>query len=212
MILKLRDKTTTISVNFPFNITNEAELRNIGQVMKKYNIPIAKVRGLGSMTLAGVKHKDLSAVRKELGLLDVDEKNPKKLLVINYCSGINSCTSGLADCQSFAVNLEKELADINLPRKLKVAVSGCPNCCMQSMLRDVGFIATPQGWTLAIGGMTGGLKPRAADIMAQNLTERQAIASAKKLLQTYVDRAGRKEKVGKTIERIGIQIFQKALL
>ncbi len=196
--------TETVTLKFSSGEIDEKTLRKIGLVMKKYHIPLAKVRGRGSMTLAGIKKADLAAVRKELGLSAAEQT--QKPLTINFCMAEN-CLLALADCKSLTAKLEKEL-DMALPRKVKVAVSGCSHCCMQSMLRDIGFIATAHGWTLTVGGSTGGLKPRVANVAGQKLTEEQAVKLAKKLMQVYAEHAKPRERIGSTIDRIGWNTFK----
>ena len=53
----------------------------------------------------------------------------------------------------------------NLPNKLKIGVSGCPNSCADSHTRDIGLIGGPKGWILYLGGR-GGVIPRLGDRIA----------------------------------------------
>lgn len=191
------------------NLANldEATLRKIATVMEKYKLPWAKVTGTRGMTLAGIPAEQYDTICQELGLASQQPTGAKHL--IQSCPGNQGCTKGLADVQGLAAMLGKKLSPLSPPGKVKIAISGCAHCCMQSMVRDIGFFARETGWTVTAGGMTGGVKPRIADIIAQGLQPMQAVELAEKILQVYITEGQGRERIGKTIERLSVSHFKR---
>jgi len=202
-----KTQTRTLAIRFSDGKIEPTTLRRIATVMKKYDLPLVKITGHRGMTLAGVKEEQYQTLCQELDF--IPDQHAKVNTIIQSCSGSVGCTKGLADAQRLAVDLKNHLGSLQLPAKVKVAVSGCHHCCMQSMVRDLGFIAWENGWTVTAGGMTGGVKPRRADVMAKGLEAQQAIALAKRILQIYIEQGQRRERIGKTMERLGVDNFKK---
>lgn len=201
------EQTRTLPIRFSNGQLDPTTLRKIATVMKKYHLPLAKITGARGITLAGVKDEQYETLCQELDFI------PGQHVKVNYtiqsCCGNLDCIKGLADTQGLAAALERHLGSLQLPAKVKIAVSGCHHCCIQSMVRDLGFIARENGWTVTAGGMTGGIKPRKADVMAEGLEPQQAIALAKGILQIYAEQGQRRERIGKTMERLGVDNFKE---
>nr|MDJ0622660.1 nitrite reductase [Desulfocapsaceae bacterium] len=84
---------------------------------------------------------------------------------------------------------------------------GCSMCCTEPYLRDVGIIATKKGWSISFGG-NGGSRPRIGDLLAQRLAEEEVVNQVKKALIFYCQKANRKERTARFIERFGIDRFK----
>jgi NAD(P)H-nitrite reductase large subunit len=100
---------------------------------------------------------------------------------------------------------------MDLPAKVKIGVSGCPNKCGEAYVRDIGLFGKKSGWTFIFGGNSGA-RPRIGDIIAENLTDDQVIELARKCLDYYKANARGRERTARFIERIGIEEFKKAVL
>ena len=94
---------------------------------------------------------------------------------------------------------------MELVNKCKIAVSGCPINCAEGWVRDVGLY--PQGksgWVLLAGGNVGS-KPRLAQELLRGLDDDQAIQAVKLTIDFYKDKAKKGERIGKMIERLGVE-------
>lgn len=49
----------------------------------------------------------------------------------------------------------KRFKGVETPDKMKIAISGCPNSCIEPALRDIGIIGTKRGFTIFVGGSAG---------------------------------------------------------
>lgn len=52
--------------------------------------------------------------------------------------------------------LDERYHGLELPAKFKLGVSGCPNQCAETCIKDVGFVGMPKGWKILVGGNGGG--------------------------------------------------------
>lgn len=110
------------------------------------------------------------------------------------------------------MRLHKQLISMELPEKAQICVSGCPNNCSEGYLRDIGFLGKKNGWGMIVGG-TSGRRPRiGGDVIAESLTDDQAVELAQKCLAYYKNNARHRERTYRFIERIGIDAFNKPVL
>ncbi len=89
-------------------------------------------------------------------------------------------------------------------------MSGCPFCCGESYVRDIGIIGKKKGWIVTFGGNSGN-RPRIADVLAKDLSTDEVIELMKKCLDYYKNNAKKKERTARFIERIGIEEMKKHL-
>ena len=108
------------------------------------------------------------------------------------------------------IELEKIFRSKDLPAKIKIGVSGCPFCCGESYVRDVGFIVKKKGWTVIFGGNSAG-RPRIGDVIAENLTKDKAFQVIEDCLQYYKENAKKKERTARFIARTGIESLKECV-
>lgn len=89
-----------------------------------------------------------------------------------------------------AILLENRYKGVRAPHKIKMAVSGCTRECAEAQSKDVGVIATENGWNLYVCG-NGGMKPRHADLFATDLNDQQLLSYIDRLLMFYIKTADR---------------------
>jgi NAD(P)H-nitrite reductase large subunit len=99
---------------------------------------------------------------------------------------------------------------IDLPAKVKFGVSGCPFCCGESYVRDVGLIGTKKGWNVIFGGNSGA-KARVGDLLAKGLDKDAAIDLVKRALEYYKENGKKKERTARFMNRTGVDALKSAL-
>jgi NAD(P)H-nitrite reductase large subunit len=99
---------------------------------------------------------------------------------------------------------------VPLPFKFKIGVSGCPNNCSESVIKDLGLVGAAKGWRVLAGGFASGLKPRLADTIATDLNDEEAISLAARLLDWFKD-TNKKRRLGRIIDDIGLAAFKAEL-
>jgi NAD(P)H-nitrite reductase large subunit len=206
-----RDKTTyAIVPRTPVGLVTADILENMVQVVRKYNIPIIKITSGQRMALVGIKEEDLEPVWKDLGM----EKGKALEMCVHYvqaCPGTAVCKFGVQDSLGLGIQLEKLFVGMDLPAKLKLGISGCPFCCGESYVRDIGMFGKKGGWTFIIGGNAAG-NPRVGDILADGLSDEEAIDLTRRALEHYRDNARKRERMGAYVERVGLEVLRDALL
>jgi NAD(P)H-nitrite reductase large subunit len=77
-------------------------------------------------------------------------------------------------------------------------------------VRDVGLIGHKEGWTLVIGGNVGA-NPRIAQECASGLNDDEVLSAVNEVIAYYQENAKKGERLGKMIDRVGIEVFRQAL-
>jgi NAD(P)H-nitrite reductase large subunit len=206
-----RDKTTyAIVPRTPVGLVSPENLEAITAVVRKYGIPIVKITSGQRLALVGIRKEDVESVWKELGM-DMGKATELCVHYVQACPGTSVCRFGLQDSLGLGIELEKLFVGMELPAKVKIGVSGCPMTCGESYVRDIGVMGRKTGWTLIVGGNSGG-KPRIGDVIAEDITREQVIDITRKCLEYYRDNARKKERTASFIERTGIEDLKKAVL
>jgi len=112
---------------------------------------------------------------------------------VKSCVGSTWCRYGVQDSVQLAIDLELRYRGLRAPHKIKLAVSGCARECAEAQSKDVGVIATEQGWNLYVGG-NGGMRPAHAELLANDLDEATLVRSIDRYLMWYVRTAERLER------------------
>jgi NAD(P)H-nitrite reductase large subunit len=82
--------------------------------------------------------------------------------------------------------------------------------CAESWVRDIGLTGFEDGWMLSVGGNVGA-QPRIGKEMTKGLNDDQALAMVDKVLQYYKTNAKKGERLGATINRLGLDVLKAAV-
>ena len=208
-ILQRDKKTYAIVPRTPAGMVSPEILEGIMKVVRQYNIPITKITSGQRLALVGIKKEDINPVWDALQM-DVGRAIELCLHYVQACPGTAVCTYGRQDSLGLGLDIEDFFYGYQLPAKVKIGVSGCPFCCGESYVRDIGVIGKKKGWIVTFGGNSGG-RPRIADVLAKDLSKDEVIELMKKCLDYYKDNAKKKERTARFVNRIGIEEMKKHL-
>ena len=163
----------------------------LGQVAKKYNL-YTKITGGQRVDLFGAQLHELPEIWRELvdAGFETGHAYGKSLRTVKSCVGSTWCRYGVQDSASMAIQLEDRYKGLRSPHKIKFAVSGCTRECAEAQSKDIGVIATENGWNLYVCG-NGGMKPRHADLFATDLDDATLVRYIDRVLMFYVKTADR---------------------
>jgi NAD(P)H-nitrite reductase large subunit len=211
-ILQRDKKSYAIVPRIPMGVMTPEILEKLAEVARKYKVRVIKITSGQRIALVGIKPEDVDNAWRDLAM----EVGPAEGLCVHYvqaCPGTETCKFGQGDSLGLAAKIEKMYVgkeDI-IPAKTKFGISGCKLCCAESYVRDIGAFAAPDGWTVVIGGNSGG-RPRVGDVIAEKLSDEEALDLIRKCIDYYSKNAKTRERMPRFIQRIGIEEFKKAVL
>ncbi len=209
-----RNGTYSVVPRAPGGELTPDQLIVIGEVAKKYDL-YTKVTGGQRIDLFGAELHQLPLIWKELiaAGLETGHAYGKSLRTVKSCVGSTWCRFGLQDSVDMAVLLENRYKGLRSPHKLKMAVSGCVRECAEAQSKDVGLIATEDGWNIYVCG-NGGVTPRHADLLATNVDDETAIKYIDRFLMYYVRTADRLTRTATWLEKLegGLKHVQNVVL
>jgi nitrite reductase (NADH) large subunit len=179
-----------------------AKLATIARVAEKYKL-YTKITGGQRIDMFGARLDDLPDIWEELvgAGFESGHAYAKALRTVKSCVGSTWCRYGVQDSVGFAIRVEHRYKGIRAPHKIKMAVSGCIRECAEAQCKDVGLIATEQGYNLYVCG-NGGSKPRHADLLASDLDEELALQYVDRFLAYYIMTADRLTRTSVWLEKM----------
>ena len=208
-ILQRDKKTYAIVPRTPVGLITPDELEKIAAVARKFEIPVIKITSGQRFALVGIERDEVDAVWMELGM-DMGKATELCLHYVQACPGTAVCKFGQQDSLGLGMKIEDFFMGMDLPAKVKIGVSGCPFCCGESFVRDIGVFGKKAGWNLVVGGSSA-RRPRVGDLIRENLSEQEVIPLVKRALEYYRDNGKKRERMARFVDRIGIENVKDAL-
>ena len=206
-----RDKETyAIVPRIPGGLAKLDNFKDVVKVVEKYNIPIIKITSGHRLALVGMKADVVNDIWQDLKM-DMGKATELCLHYVQACPGNIVCKYGAQDSLGLGIEIEEFFLGMELPAKVKIGISGCPFCCGESFVRDIGILGKKKGWTIIFGGNSA-RRPRIGDIIAENVNREEAINLTKRCLKYYAENGKKKERTARFIERTGIEAMKKAVL
>jgi len=207
---KIRDgkRKFAITPHIPGGFISADNLEKIARVAKKYN-GVLKLTSGQRILITNLEESDLPAIWEELGMLPaVKTQNSVKNVEIcpaGYCKRSKHNTIGIG------MKLSRKYQWMVMPCRTKIGVAGCRNACGSVYSKDIGVIADKTGLMVTVGG-SAGYHQRLSDIIAVDITEKDALTLVDAIFDYYKENAEDGEKLGFFIDRVGIDIFKKDVL
>ncbi|WP_420390098.1 nitrite reductase large subunit NirB [Marinobacter sp.] len=186
----------------------------LGEVAKEYNL-YTKITGGQRVDLFGATLSELPEIWEKLiaAGFETGHAYGKSLRTVKSCVGSTWCRYGVQDSVGMAIFLENRYKGLRSPHKLKMAVSGCTRECAEAQSKDIGVIATENGWNLYVCG-NGGMRPRHADLFATDLSDEELINAIDRVLMFYVRTADRLQRTSVWMENLegGLDYLKQVVL
>ena len=186
----------------------------LGEVAKEYNL-YTKITGGQRVDLFGATLSELPEIWEKLiaAGFETGHAYGKSLRTVKSCVGNTWCRYGVQDSVGMAIFLENRYKGLRSPHKIKMAVSGCTRECAEAQSKDIGVIATENGWNLYVCG-NGGMRPRHADLFATDLSDEELISTIDRVLMFYVRTADRLQRTSVWMENLegGLDYLKQVVL
>ncbi len=208
-IVQRDGETYAIVPDIKGGICNSKILRKIADISDKYNIETLKITSAARIAMVGIQEDDIDKVWQEL---DMESGFPIGLCVrsVKICPGTTFCKLGLQDSVKIGIEIDKLYSGMELPNKFKIGVSGCQNCCAESYVKDLGLIGSKKGWKIVVGG-NAGAKPKIAEIIAEDLSDKKALEIIDKIM-TWYKNYPKRMRLSKLITSEGIDKVKKEII
>jgi nitrite reductase (NADH) large subunit len=207
-----KDGSYSVVPRLPGGEVTPDQLLAIGQVAKEFGL-YTKITGGQRIDLFGARVEQLPQIWQRLVDAGMESGHAygKSLRTVKSCVGSTWCRYGVQDSTSLAVALELRYRGLRAPHKIKLAVSGCARECAEARGKDVGVIATENGWNLYVGG-NGGFTPRHADLLLQDLSTEDLVRYIDRFLMLYVFTAERLQRTAPWVEATGLDHLRSVIV
>ncbi|UKA63371.1 nitrite reductase large subunit NirB [Arthrobacter sp. FW306-04-A] len=197
-----KDGTYSVVPRIPGGEITPDKLVVIGSVAKKYGL-YTKITGGQRIDMFGARLEQLPEIWKELveAGMESGQAYGKSLRTVKSCVGSTWCRYGVLDSVGMAIKLELRYRGLRSPHKLKLGVSGCARECAEARGKDVGVIATSDGWNLYVGG-NGGATPAHAQLLAGGLDDETLIKYIDRYFMYYIRTADRLQRTARWQEEL----------
>lgn len=210
-VILQRDKQSyAVAPHIPCGVVQPETLRRLADVAEKYGAQALKITSASRVAIVGINEKDIDAIWSELGM---SPGFAVGLCVrsIKACPGTTFCKRGLQDSLTVGLKLDGRYHGMQLPGKFKLGVSGCPNQCAETCIKDVGLVGMPKGWKVLVGG-NGGAKATLSAELTKGLSTEQALELVDKIIEYYKANAKPHQRLGAMIDKMGFEKFKTAIL
>jgi NAD(P)H-nitrite reductase large subunit len=201
VIIQRDKKTYAVAPHIPCGVVTPDLLRKLADVAEKHKVPALKITSAARIAMVGIEEDKVDEVWQELGM-DKGAATGLCIRSVKACPGTTFCKRGIRDSLGIGMKLDELYHGLELPGKLKIGVSGCPNQCAETCIKDIGLVGFGKGWKLLVGG-NGGALPRLSKELAKDLNDEQALAYIAALIDFYKEKARPHQRMGMMIERMG---------
>jgi nitrite reductase (NADH) large subunit len=197
-----KDGTYSVVPRIPGGEITPAKLKVIAEVAEQFNL-YTKLTGGLRIDMFGARLEQLPDIWKILvdAGFESGQAYGKSLRTVKSCVGSTWCRFGVQDAVAMAIELELRYRGLRSPHKFKLGVSGCARECAEARSKDIGIIATEQGWNLYVGG-NGGYQPAHALLLAQDLDDKTLISYIDRYLMYYIRTADRLQRTARWQEEL----------
>lgn len=209
-----KDGTYSVIPRSPGGEITPQGLQAIGEIAAEYNL-YTKITGSQRIGMFGAQKDDLPAIWQKLinAGFETGQAYAKALRMAKTCVGSTWCRYGVGDSLGFGISLENRYKGIRTPHKMKFGVSGCTRECSEAQGKDVGIIATENGWNLYVCG-NGGMKPRHGDLLAADLDNDTLLRYLDRFMMFYIRTADKLQRTSVWMDNLegGIDYLRKVII
>lgn len=129
-----------VRLRAPAGMMTPDKFSGIARIARKYGVTDLHFTTRQTVELLHVKHEDLEKMAKSL------EKNGTpigaerdEIVNVTACLGTQNCKYAVIDTLSLAKKIDEKFFGREMPVKVRIAISGCPNGCMSERLNEIGI-------------------------------------------------------------------------
>lgn len=196
-----------LAPRLPAGLATPAQLRQLADIAERYG-GLIKIAG-NSIVILGLSTENRAQALAELGG-NSQSLSAKAVRGVAVCAGKPHCPRAVQDSTALGLALDSKFYGTELPGKLRMGVSGCPNCCAEVFVKDIGLYGVAHGYTVVVGGNSG-RQAQAGRIVAQKVAAEEVLPFVSRIIDYYRTYGQPGERLGQTINRLGFEDFAAAI-
>jgi sulfite reductase (ferredoxin) len=214
--------TYMLRARCPAGMVLPHQMRALAAASKRYGNGVLHVTTRQDVQVHRVLLKDIHPALTELYAAGVSTKGGGGNTVRNItgCHDAGVCPEEVFDPSPYAVAVTEHLLpdplSYQLPRKYKIAFSGCAKDCAGATVNDVGFVASQHGdtpgFTVYVGGGMGAIS-RVGEILEEFIPADEAHLTAEAVKRVFDQHGNRRNRhharIRFLIEDIGLPRFRE---
>jgi anaerobic sulfite reductase subunit C len=131
----------TVRIRAPAGILTVDQIRGVANLAKKYGTGVVHCTIRQTLEIPHVNPAVLKKLEKGLEKNGTPVGSEKDEIVnIISCPGIERCKFANIDTIGLATKLDAKMFGKEMPVKMRIALSGCPNGCTSPMLNEIGIM------------------------------------------------------------------------
>ncbi len=203
--MALKQKDGSYAVVFSGSIFTPQKLKEIGEKLDEHGVNLIKFSESQRLVVVGINPDKLGELCRETGM-EIAPAVGRVVRGVRFCPA-ELCPLGLQKAIEMGERLKK-FEGLEMPDKLKIAISGCPNSCTEPVVRDIGLMGTKDGWTIFVGG-SAGRRPRIGWKLFEKVNTEDSVKIVEKIVEYYKKNAQKGQRLGDFIESIGFENFRR---
>jgi sulfite reductase (ferredoxin) len=212
-----------VRIKIPFGGISANQLRQVAELADRYATAVGHVTTRQDIQLHFVELKDVPAIMRGLAEVGLTTREACANTVRNVtaCHLAGVCRGEVFDvtpyAKTIAYHLLRNPLNQSLPRKFKIAFSGCAHDCALTPIHDVGLLAVKRadgaiGFRMVAGGGLGSA-PRVAQLLRQFTPMDELIPSIEAVIKVF-DTLGNRKNRNKArlkfvIDKLGFEEFKR---
>jgi len=212
-----------IRIRVPFGGMTANQLRQVAEITDTYATGVAHVTTRQDIQLHFVPLPQVGTIMRKLAEVGLTTREACANTVRNVtaCALAGVCPGEVFDVTPYAKAVADHLLrnplNQSLPRKFKIALSGCKQDCALTPIHDVGLLATRNaegtiGFKMVVGGGLGST-PRLAKTLREFVPMEELIPSIEAMLKVFDNLGNRKNRskarMKFVLDKLGFEEFLK---
>ena len=212
-----------VRIKIPFGGMTANQLRRVAELTERYATGVGHVTTRQDIQLHFVELQDVPAIMRGLAEVGLTTREACANTVRNVtaCHLAGICQGEVFDvtpyAKTVAFHLLRNPLNQSLPRKFKIAFSGCKQDCALTPIHDVGLLAAKRadgviGFRMVAGGGLGSA-PRLAQVLREFTPMDELIPSIEAVIRVFDTLGNRKNRTKArmkfVIEKLGFEEFKR---
>ncbi|MFQ6086008.1 MAG: 4Fe-4S binding protein [Candidatus Bathyarchaeia archaeon] len=132
----------TVRLRVPGGSLSSEQLMRLGEIAEKYGQRRVHLTARQGVQVPWVRYGQLGKITKELEEIGTPPGScGPRVRNISSCVGAPECPYANANTYELARKIDEAFFGRDLPTKLKIGITGCPNSCAKPQVNDIGVMA-----------------------------------------------------------------------